>query len=264
MIDTAIELGAPRVYVLLSKSVDEKNPLPCDTETIPMSYTDSNSNLTNKLNILNEMLINYKANLIADEPDLTKKDKLNNLEIKVLCATGNTFSMISGIITTDFINNDIKPVKLYMVVGSDRADFLASIKKFFKTNPNIESVEGNILYREQNGDAASNLAAMSATHVRGLVKADNFSGFQNVYSNYLNGDQIKELYDSIGLGLQMNPPTEGKKRANDVIVVPSAKSTRISGRITRSSRHEGGRKRRITRKNKRNKRNKRNKKTKKS
>jgi len=261
MIDTAIELGAPRVYVLLSKSVDEKNPLPCDTETIPMSYTDSNSNLTNKSNILNGMLINYKANLIADEPDLTKKDKLNNLEIKVLCATGNTFSMISGIINTDFIKNGVNPVKLYMVVGSDRADFLASIKKFFKTNPNIESVEGNILDRDLDGDAANNLAAMSATHVRGLVKANNFSDFQNIYNNYLNGDQIKELYDSIGLGLQMNQPTEGKKRANDVIDVPPAKSTRISGsrissRITRSSRHEGGRKRRITRKNKRNKRNK--------
>jgi len=257
MIDTAIELGTPRVYVLLSKSVDEKNPLPCNTETIPMLYTNSMSNFTYKSTILNEMLINYKANLIADEPDLTKKDKLNNLVIRVLCATGNPFSMISSTINTDFIQNGVNPVNLYMVVGSDRADFLVSIKKFFEKNPNISSVEGNILDRDPDGDAASNLAAMSATHVRGLVNKNDFTAFQNVYNNYLNVDQIKNLYDSIGLGLQMNQPNKKIKRVNnDVIDVPPAKSTRISGsRISsRLLRHEGGRKRRITRKNKRNKR----------
>ena len=97
---------------------------------------------------------------------------------------------------------------------------------------------------------------MSATFVRGLVKDNKFSEFQNVYSDYLDQNQINNLYNSIGLGLQINQPTETVKKikrvTNDVIDVPSAKSSRIrisSSRIT--TRHGGGRKRRITRKNKR-------------
>lgn len=255
MIYKAIDLGTPKIYVLLSKSVDEKNPLPCDFETIPITDTGSMQNLTYKSNILNNMLTSYKQQLINVEPDLTKKNKINNLEINVLCTTSNPFGFISKIINDDFIENGVSTVNLYVVVGSDRADFLESIKKYFRTKPYISSVDGNILNREQNGDASNNLSAMSATFVRGLVKDNKFSEFQNVYSNYLDQNQINNLYNSIGLGLQINQPTEtvkkNKRVTNDVIDVPSAKSSRIriSSRIT--TRHGGGRKRRITRKNKR-------------
>ena len=255
MIYKAIDIGAPKIYVLLSKSVDEKNPLPCDFETIPITDTGSMQNLTYKSNILNEMLTSYKQQLINVEPDQTKKNKINNLEINVLCTTSNPFGFISKIINDDFIQNGVTTVNLYVVVGSDRADFLVSIKKYFRSKPYISSVDGNILNREQNGDAASNLSAMSATFVRGLVKDNKFSEFQNVYSNYLDQNQINNLYNSIGLGLQINQPTETVKKVkrltNDVIDVPSTR-IRISSRIT--TRHGGGRKRRITRKNKRNKR----------
>jgi hypothetical protein len=260
MIYKAIEVDAPNIYVLLSKTVDEKNPLPCDFETIPITDTGSMQNLTYKSNILNNMLTSYKQELINIEPDLTKKNKINNLDINVLCTTSNPFGFISKIINDDFIQNGISTVNLYVVVGSDRADFLESIKNYFKTKPYISSVNGNILNREQNGDASSNLAAMSATHVRGLVKKNDFTAFQNVYSNYLDQNQIKNLYDSIGLGLQINQPIEtvkkGKRATNDV-QIENVSRISTSSRITRSSRHGGGRKRRITRKNKRNKRNKR-------
>ena len=262
MIYKAIDVGAPKIYVLLSKSVDEKNPLPCDFETIPITDSGSGSmqNLTYKSNVLNNMLTSYKQQLINVEPDQTKKNKINNLEINVLCTTSNPFGFISKIINDDFIQNGVNTVNLYVVVGSDRADFLDSIKKYFRTKPYISSVDGNILNREQNGDASNNLSAMSATFVRGLVKDNKFSEFQNVYSNYLDQNQINDLYNSIGLGLQINQPTETVKKVkritNDVIDVPSVKSSRISGsrissRIT--TRHGGGRKRRITRKNKKNK-----------
>lgn len=266
MIDKAFELGSTKVYVLLSNTVDEKNPLACNNATMQITPIP---NVTYKSNILNNMIVKYKQHLIENEPDQTNKYKINNLEIKVICTSGNPFGFISKTINDDFIENGVNKVKLYGIVGSDRADFLNRIKNNFKDKSYISSVDGRVLGREGMEDLLSrdineenvndiNPSAFSASFVRGLVKKEKLGVFQKVYSKYLVPNQIQQLYDSIGLGLQMNQPTETVKKTKRIEVeAPPSKSARTSTRTTRSSMKAGGRKRglsrrrKITRKNKR-------------
>lgn len=235
MIDKAIQLGANKAYVLTSNSLDGKNPLPCSSGSIskPKNKTDAgiintmiNSNIVYKSNIISDMITAYKQELIKDETDPTKKSELQKLNIIVLCSSGNPFGFIYSIIDKDFISQGIQKINLYFIVGRDRADFLDRILEYFYENKEIiKSVDGEILGREGMGTlktsgigeraiADINPSEYSASFVRGLVKNNQREDFEQVYSKYLNPEQINELYETIKLGMTLKPPSSKDEDEN--------------------------------------------------
>jgi hypothetical protein len=83
LIDKAIEVGSEKVYILTSSSMDGKNPIPCNRETIPTPKTKADkdvidrlteSNFVFKSSILEDMIRAYKRHLIdcVDEKEEIK------------------------------------------------------------------------------------------------------------------------------------------------------------------------------------------------
>lgn len=231
MIDKAIEIGTEKIYVITSSSMDGKNPIPCSDKTIPeaknkkeasiLSGIISSPDLIYKSNVLNDMITSYKQQLIEEESDPVKKTKIQNLNIIVLCSQGRTFGFIFGVINENFLSQGVSKVNLYFVVGRDRADFLDSIVDFFKDKPGINSVDGDILGRQGMGTlketgigdrtiAEINPSEYSASFVRKLVENGKRIEFEQVYSKYLNSDEINNLYETIKLGMNLKPPTGGE------------------------------------------------------
>ena len=77
LIDKAIELGSEKAYIITSSSMDGKNPIPCNRETVPKPKTKADgaiidrirqSDLVYKSTILEEMIAYYKRQLIDAEP----------------------------------------------------------------------------------------------------------------------------------------------------------------------------------------------------
>jgi nicotinic acid mononucleotide adenylyltransferase len=290
MIDKAIQFGTEKIFVLTSSSMDEKNPLPCSIDTIPILKPNPtkkekadaaivdrvrqipDSTLTYKSSILTTMIASYKQQLIEAESDLTKKTQIENLQIIVKCASGNVFGFIFNIIKEYFKEEVVSKVNLYCIVGSDRADFLRTILKTFIKYDNINSVDGKVLEREGMQQALEvgnniklsdmNLNAMSASKVRNAVVEDKFEEFRELYSPYLDSTQIQNLYNTIKIGLQTNEPSSSKDEAASSSKDESANTgnkrnlttinalTRFSTRQVKKPK-VGGRKRRVTRKNKR-------------
>jgi hypothetical protein len=278
MIDKAIQFGTEKVYVLTSSSLDGKNPLPCNSETIPKPKNKGDvvildnltqmPDLTYKSSILTNMITSYKQQLIEAESDLTKKTQIENLQIIVLCSSGSPFGFIFNIINNDFISKGVSKVNLYFIVGRDRADFLDTILDYFITQPAINSVDGEILGREgmqqllavgnrKRKVSEINPSEYSASFIRGLVKDNDFESFQQVYSLYLDSNQIQHLYDTIKIGIQMKtPPPKGEDDypKTKYFINDRANAGKYIKRNLPKINTLGGRKRRITRKNKINKR----------
>jgi hypothetical protein len=226
MIDKAIELGSNKIYILTSSSLDGKNPVPCSDESIPKpkNKTDTSiinqmtsSNIVYKSNIIYDMIMSYKQQLIHEETDPTRQSIIANLNIIVLCSSGNPFGFIYSIIENDFINRGIQKINLYFIVGRDRADFLDRIVDYYIQNKAISSVDGEILGREgmdtlktsgigERTIADINPSEYSASFVRGLVKNNQREEFEQVYNIYLSPEQINELYETIKLGMALKLP----------------------------------------------------------
>ena len=77
LIDKAVELGSEKAYIITSSSMDGKNPIPCNRETVPKPKTKADgaiidrirqSDLVYKSTILEEMIAYYKRQLIDAEP----------------------------------------------------------------------------------------------------------------------------------------------------------------------------------------------------
>jgi hypothetical protein len=80
MILEAIRLNVNKIYILLSSSMDEKNPLACSKETIPepKKKTININNLSSKIvkiDILKNMIDSYKQKMIEEEtePEIKRK-----------------------------------------------------------------------------------------------------------------------------------------------------------------------------------------------
>ena len=149
LINKAIELGSEKAYVITSSSVDGKNPIPCSSDSIPKPKNKSDaaimeriigSNLVYKSQILEEMITAYKRQLMEGEMDVegSRREKIENLQVIVLCSSGNPFGFINGIIKRDFIERGIPKINMFFIVGRDRADFLDTIIDNFRTKNDIE------------------------------------------------------------------------------------------------------------------------------
>ena len=212
------------------------------------------------------MITSYKQQLIEAESDLTKKTQIENLQIIVKCASGNTFGFINSIINEGFISKGVLKVNLYFIVGSDRADFLDTILNYFRNNANINSVYGELLGREvavgnKRKLSDMNLNEMSATQVRDAVRANRFEEFQQLYRPYLDSTQIQNLYNTIKIGLQPKPSSSKDEESSSSKDEADDRDNAVTAIISQTRRSKrtpkintlGGRKRRVTKKNKINK-----------
>jgi hypothetical protein len=225
MINKAIDLGVNKVYILTSSSLDGKNPLPCSSEAIPQPKNKSDAAVieqmrdivTYKSSVLNKMIQSYKQELINKTGDETRKSKITDLDVVVICSVGNPFGFINNVINIDFIDKGISKVNIYFIVGRDRADFLDKIVDNLSKRDYINSIDGYVLERPgmkelKNTGLGStsvrdiNKEAYSASFVRNLVKNDQKEDFIQVYSDYLSPDEIDKLYETIKVGTRLKSP----------------------------------------------------------
>jgi hypothetical protein len=225
MIYKAIELDSNKVYIITSSSLDGKNPLPCSSEAIPKpkNKTDAailsqmQTNLIYKSSVLNKMIESYKQQLINNEPDEAIKSKIQNINVIVICSTGNPFGFIHNIIKTDFVEKGIPKINMFFIVGRDRADFLDTIIDNFSQRDYINSISGLVLPREgmealkSTGMGTRSISDIdpseySASFVRNLVKNNQKEDFTQVYSQYLSPEETEQLYKTIKTGTQMKSP----------------------------------------------------------
>ena len=199
LIYKAIELNAKKVYILLSTTVDGKNPIQCEptSETIsPESY---------KKSILEEMIVNFKQQLMAEDQNPENIPKLERLNVIVRCVYGNPFGTIHSILANEF--PDIDKINMFVIVGRDRAHFLDSIAEQIIIQDKINTIDGLILERTGMNELLErpdileipieNITnnALSASYVRKLVKHGKDEKFTQLYIPYLSEPQ--KLFDTI-------------------------------------------------------------------
>jgi nicotinic acid mononucleotide adenylyltransferase len=272
MIDKAIELNVNKVYIITSSSLDGKNPLPCSSDAIPKpknkyDATILGSMLENsiyKSNVLDKMIASYKQQLISSEPDEDNKIKIANIQVIVICSTGNPFGFIHNIIKTDFVEKGVPKINMFFIVGRDRADFLDTIVDNFSQRDYINSINGLVLQREGMEALKStgmgtrsisdiNPSEYSASFVRNLVKNGQKEDFTQVYSQYLSPDDIEQLYETIKTGTQMKSPPSKDEDENpqsryfDRGLLPVMGSSSGGKKLRRNTRKQRKTKKRRTR-----------------
>jgi len=236
MIYKAIELNVEKIYILISNSMDGKNPLPCSADIpsaknkgdaqVMKTIHDKPSYLMYKSQLLEIMVEKYKLELSAMEVDEDIKRKIENMRIIIKCSSGNPFAFIFDILNSDYdvINPDIK-LNIFFFVGKDRSDFFDKMVNIFKKNIEedgensfIQSIDGKILEREgmealKSGDVSKRSAEdirpgeYSASFVRNVVKSGNRELFTNIYRPYLSREEINNLYETIQLGIRLKTPS---------------------------------------------------------
>jgi hypothetical protein len=203
LIEKALEVNAPNVYVILSKTNDNnENPIDCPK----------------KIPVLQAMVVSLKETMKQYYPD--SQQQIDNIEVVFKCVSDNQKSPIAPLY--DIVNSysDIPEVDLFMIVGDDRADFLDTIVDcmFFKI-PKVHSVHGKILKRaetelykrlDETKLGALDISTMpksafSASFVRKLVQLGLENKFRDVYNPYLDNGAINDLYGLISEGLNKKP-----------------------------------------------------------
>ena len=242
LIDKAILLGVEKVYVMLSSSMDGKNPIPCSRDTIPKSKTKADGEIMEaivqsgsvyKSTILEEIIETYKRQLIDAEPleetssasRGNRRAQIENVRIIVLCSTGNPFGFIYNVIKKDFLDIGIPKINMFFVVGRDRADFLDTIIDNFKTKSYVKLLDGEILDRtgmtelKTTGLSERKIeeidpSAYSASFIRNLVKNGKIEDFNTVYRKFLPPETIQKMFETIQIGIQMKVPASKDEDEN--------------------------------------------------
>jgi hypothetical protein len=197
LIYKAIELNTKNVYILLTTTTNEKNPLVCEPNLM-----DAVESLYKKP-VLEEMILNFKQQLMREDP--ANEPKLQQLNVIVRCAYKNPFETIYSILTTDF--ESVDKINIFFIVGRDRANFLDSVADQLIVKDKINTIDGLILDRSGMGDLLERpdildielkdipLHALSASYVRKLVKHNKREKFVELYSSYLSDPN--ELFNAI-------------------------------------------------------------------
>jgi hypothetical protein len=234
MIYKGIELNVDRAYIITSSSLDGKNPIPCNNYSIPKAKNKSDAVVINKMSrlevsykstILDKLISSYKNQLADSEMDPQKKEKIQNFYIDILCSMGNPFGFIYTIIKNNYIDKGIPKINMFFVVGRDRAYFLDTIVDNFRTKEYVKSIDGTILERTgmeslKNSGVGTrkiediNSTEFSGSFIRNLVKNNQRESFGEVYSLYLEPEDIQMLYDTIKIGLQMKEPSSKEEDEN--------------------------------------------------
>lgn len=262
MVYKAIELNANKVYVLTSSTVDEKNPLVCSESTYPKPKTKKDIGIIDSIKlsdpifksyVLNNMIMNFKRQLVDSEEDEERREKIREMNINVVCSVGSPFAFIQNILDTDFLQKGIEKINMFLIVGSDRADFLDSLATYFRTKEYVESFDGLVLEREgmeemirasERGGLVNvsemPISAYSASFVRNLVKSGNFDAFEIIYTPYIREPrEIRKLFDTIKSSLasfQGEEVAEASSRSTTKRARKGGKKSRTKTGRTKSKR----------------------------
>lgn len=191
------------IFIILSETLDEKNPLKCNL------IDDSVS----KKNVLYRMI------------DSLKKEKgFEDINHIVECCKSPHICVLP--IVNNYYSERIKneKVKLILVAGSDRCkDYLTAIPSCTFKNDIIASYRLMVLPRKDMestiniditdsdnwNNILNNPSAMSGSFVRNIVKKNEFEKFYELYSKYLindigepDRDFISSLYSEISSGMK--------------------------------------------------------------
>jgi nicotinic acid mononucleotide adenylyltransferase len=237
MIVEALKLNVNRVFVILSNSMDDKNPIPCSSDTIPKPKTKKMEAIIAsnpidyafKSEILREMIDVYKRQMVEKTSSEEDKSKIYAMNIEIICSSGNPFGFIGSVLYKDFVERGITDINMFFIVGQDRAEFVDRIVESFKTKDYVKSINAKILPREGMteliksgpGETAISdipLQQYSASFVRKLVKNGNKAEFDAVYRPYLAQEEINRLYSTIARGLEIYvKPTKAATAAAAVV-----------------------------------------------
>jgi hypothetical protein len=213
LIEQAIIQNVTKVYVILSKTDDNnENPIICPEKII----------------ILNNMVSVLKAEMRSEIRDPSFDPSIiDRVEVIFICVDPDPELKATPIstlynIVQSYLDQGITGLKLFMIIGDDRGDFLDTlVESFLFKMPYINYVNGQILEREDMA-AYKNLSfenlskpdiiqkmpvsAFSASFVRKLVKNNLKHQFNKVYKKYLSPEQIEYLYNIISKGLKKPNP----------------------------------------------------------
>ena len=140
MIEEAIRYNTGKIYVLLSSTMDEKNPLACE------AGEESTDDVVVKKGILKELVDSYRNSILEKEStDQERTAKIQNLEIIIKCAVGNSFGFIGSVIRDNFPR--ITDLNIVFIVGEDRADFAESLETYFRKRDTVKTFYKKILLR---------------------------------------------------------------------------------------------------------------------
>jgi nicotinic acid mononucleotide adenylyltransferase len=282
MINRAIQLNVNKVYVLLSNSMDEKNPIPCSVDTIPKPKTKKMETIIAansidyafKSDILKEMVQSYKEKMISTVSSEQEKRFIASMEIIVMCSSGNPFGFIDSILYKDFVEKGISDINIFFIVGQDRSDFVDRIVEMFEKKDYVKSIDAQILPREgmtkliNKGYGETSvtdipLEQFSASFVRKLVKNGNKTEFDEIYKPYLQTDAINKLFDTIANGLIVyGKPQKSIVATVDEEVFPE--SYYIKNKLLPIVKGGKNRRTKITKRTKKTRKNRRTKKTRKN
>jgi nicotinic acid mononucleotide adenylyltransferase len=247
LIEKAIKLETNKVFIILSKTIDEKNPLACENE----------SDLSNKKELIDPMVRIIKEQLKYTIIDPSKKELVDNLRVITICVPSTPgatpFTPIELIINNTEPYNffaGISTIDLFMIIGEDRADLLDKIKNIYRKKEKINNVDGEVLpreemtiYSEMTCEQLSGLDistvpvnAFSASFVRNIVKCELKDKFTDIYKPYFDESNIDKLYRSIEEGLKLKESSTIGKKRKDLSKESSKKES------SSKSRKKGGKK----------------------
>jgi hypothetical protein len=217
----AISKGIPRVFVILSKTNDNnEDPITCPEKIQALGEPDRRDQT---------MINSLKSQMMSKEPQPSIQTRIQAMRVELICVPdvkgATPFSVIMQIVGSPEFRR-IPDVNLFLTIGADRINMVDSITQIMeKSFPNVNSVNYKVLPREGMEDfkALSKdptrlcaldmtkvpLSALSASFVRNVAKSCPSEKFIELYTPYLDPEQIPRLYESIHRGLHL--PTKTKK-----------------------------------------------------
>jgi len=228
MMKRAMEFGEPRINVILSHTTDnKKNPLEC----------------RKKREILLELIMKgLKPQLMEEYSSMEEKERVRNMEVRVLCTEDPEVQSQFGKFPMNSINtllSEYPPdARLHLIIGEDRATDYQWIMRSLKNRD--DPIEGTIeaVPRPEG--------AMSATYIRSLVTSKKKPQFLQVMREGGMDETIAtQLYDELKTRLTTSTSTSTFKKSG---AKGGAKST-----FKNSTFKKSGAKRRVKRRTKRRK-----------
>jgi hypothetical protein len=221
LIMEAISKGIPRVFVILSKTNDNNgDPIPCPEKIQALGQPDRRDQT---------MINSLKSQMMSKETHPSIQARIQAMRVELICVPdvkgATPFSVIMQIVGSPEFRR-IPDVNLFLTIGADRINMVDSITQIMeKSFPNVNSVNYKVLPREgmEEFKALSKdptrlctldmtkvpLSALSASFVRNVAKSCPIEKFIELYTPYLDPEQIPRLYESIHRGLHL--PTKTKK-----------------------------------------------------
>jgi nicotinic acid mononucleotide adenylyltransferase len=216
LIEQAIIMNVDEVYIILSKTIDVTNPIKCNDKQLVLGDPNDTTTTT--------MINSLKKKMIEESYDPLIQNKINNIKVIPICVPEDVKGATPFTVIFTLIGSkppDIPNINLFLIIGKDRSDMIQKVKQAVNKIP-IVKVDGKVLERENmedyknmsldelsNNEIPTN--AMSASLVRNIVEAGKIELFNNIYSPYLEPEQINELYDKIKYGLLNNTTKQTKQ-----------------------------------------------------